>query len=749
MANKDAGRKPAEKSAKRKKKQAAQSNSAPTKQMRREQAAALLEEAMDIRNPIQRSVLLERVVDLDPGDIDAWVELADIEPDLEEAKGMLQTAIRHGCKQLQNELKADRGMFWTLPHTRPFMRAKFDLARVHRDQGNLEDATIILEELLDLNEMDNQAARWQLMDFYLRQDQIDDAEKLIARFPDDTLPFLAFTAVLVAFRKKGDSDNVRQQLKELAQRNPHIIPRLLDHQLIDYDVHPSFAPGSEEEADLYCQQMLTGWRSAPGAISWLRSASADLGLDTEDLREPLSDADIKKEIQYLRTIVKKLPQCAETWFAEGDAVAGDDGEDEGWVLTVIDEETEEAIFVEPGEGATVTLDRMLLGLLEAMLRPEFGEPRRPECITVFDDVILNKLSKRLERLGIESALATTRPTSADFVNSGLEAFIGGVAVDFEQLKSLPILPYSWVIDWKQLPISLQGPDGIPVNPWMILVMERESGCIIAEQLVMNEPDVEAFGAIIQQAAESDELPEAALPESFVVRSADNRPAVDAIAEKLDVPVLVGDCSVADEAFAGVSRHLGIEDGAVPSLVGVCDGDLSLVEDFYVAAADFFQSKIWLNVRSKKVVKVSCPDVLPGDWFAVVIGQMGQELGILFFNSLEPIVALHEAADFSDPSDAAEHIRGMSFSLNEEFAINPDEVAAVEQFGWPVAAPEAWPSANAVDGKSLQRVSADQLRFLSIAIKATIARILNDIADGSVSDKSAGETVTVNVALLDG
>lgn len=62
--------------------------------------------------------LLEKAVDIDPGHIDSWVVLAEEETDIAEAKQMLQTAIKHGRKELRADLTNSRGSFWGLWHTR-------------------------------------------------------------------------------------------------------------------------------------------------------------------------------------------------------------------------------------------------------------------------------------------------------------------------------------------------------------------------------------------------------------------------------------------------------------------------------------------------------------------------------------------------------------------------------------------------------------------------------------------------------
>jgi hypothetical protein len=104
-----------------------------------------------------------------------------------------------------------------------------------------------------------------------------------------------------------------------------------------------------------------------------------------------------------------------------------------------------------------------------------------------------------------------------------------------------------------------------------------------------------------------------------------------------------------------------------------------------------------------------------------MGQMGQEIGIIFFDDRETL----EAVFGSDPSDSgagAKQMRGISFSLNEQQLVHPRDVAAAEQFGWPVAAPEAWPSGYFIYDGAMRPIDIAELQFLSAAMRAVVEQL---------------------------
>jgi tetratricopeptide (TPR) repeat protein len=79
----------------------------------------------------------------------------------------------------------DAGHFWGLLETRPYMRARFGLARAEYHLGNHSAAIAHAEELLRLNPQDNQGSRYVLLNWLLtKPDRRDDVAKLLRRYDD-------------------------------------------------------------------------------------------------------------------------------------------------------------------------------------------------------------------------------------------------------------------------------------------------------------------------------------------------------------------------------------------------------------------------------------------------------------------------------------------------------------------------------------------------------------------------------------
>ncbi|WP_417390120.1 tetratricopeptide repeat protein [Gimesia sp.] len=677
------------------------------------EADELFDEAMEAPTTGTCCRLLEAALAKNPRHIDALVELAQLCKDDNTAFYFLSRAIEFGEEDLEDELRNNMGDFWGLLHTRPFMRAKQDISERYYETGDLLNAASEMEEMLQLNSLDNQGMRWTLMEVYCRMDRLDDAEQLLQRYPDDCFPFMQFTALLVRFRKEGDTPELRTSLREQANRNPHIVPRLLDPSLISYEPVALFVPGSPDEADLYCQQFLFVWKSTPGAITWLRQATRDLPSS-----EVGSDKDVKKKIQKLRAKVKKLDSCTETWFCDAKLLS--EQEDDGWLLTVVEESTETVIYLEPGEdplGADTVLD----GLLNSMLAPHDEKPRKPAAIELTDAGLHRSLKKRFERLGIALNVTDERPAVLDFIERSAPVPGLPVQIDINDLRDTLVSSATWEIDWRQIDQWLPDEEtGELMQPWMILVADRED-LVLSQQLLLTPPDSNTILSVIGEAILNPPGGTPSRPATIWVPSAEHHLDVKPVADDIGVECVVGQCQLIDQMFESLSQHMDEAVGGPPALVSLPNVTPDMVGDFYEAAADFYKSRVWTSTHPESVVEIQCSELIHGRWYAVITGQMGQEIGIILFDDPEAL----ESVFASDPSDlgaGAKQRHGISFSLNEQSFVNPRDVAAAEQFGWSVAGPEAWPMGFFIADSDFRPLTAVELQFLAAATRSVTKQL---------------------------
>lgn len=211
-----------------------------------------------------------------PDCIDALTMLADIESQTTNGYvDQMRVALAAGRRDLGPScFKEDKGYFWGLIETRPFMRAMAQLAFALLDWGTpqrVDEAIEIFEEMLELNPNDNQGVRDWLAGGYLARRRYDDAKALFKRYPDDWLAAPAWASVLLAYIVEGEQ-RAAELLKDARERNRHVEKYLTGAKRRPRTRPGAYSPGDETEA-VYCADMLwQAWKAHPKARQWLMSA---------------------------------------------------------------------------------------------------------------------------------------------------------------------------------------------------------------------------------------------------------------------------------------------------------------------------------------------------------------------------------------------------------------------------------------------------------------------------------------------
>ncbi|HVT89815.1 MAG TPA: tetratricopeptide repeat protein [Tepidisphaeraceae bacterium] len=240
-----------------------------------ERAQALCYQFFEARGR-RKIQLVRQALAIDPDCCDALTLLAQREADPEAARQLLQRAVDSAQRRLGPErFEKDAGLFWGIVQTRPYMRAREDLAIVLMDIGELEQAASHFKEMLRLNPNDNQGNRYHLAQCLLALNHLDELDALLNRsqYKDDFTAEWAFTRTLLEYRRSGDSPAVRAKLNQARRRNKFVIPLLTEQVPLPVYSPSVFSPGDEDEAISCVEQISQGWHDTPGAVEWLAKAS--------------------------------------------------------------------------------------------------------------------------------------------------------------------------------------------------------------------------------------------------------------------------------------------------------------------------------------------------------------------------------------------------------------------------------------------------------------------------------------------
>ncbi|MBK0381691.1 hypothetical protein I5M32_01845 [Pedobacter sp. SD-b] len=208
---------------------------------------------------------------LDDKCIAAYELLATIEGNPFISLVFLEKAIGLGKEKFGGKyLKENKGYFWGLHETRPYMRCLQAYAECLYLIGKTKESIAVLEEMLVLNPNDNQGIRDFLLLYLIEDGQPLKFIKYDKMFEEDTMAFASFNRALFAFKTEGDNENSVNKLKQAIKENNHIVKLLLAKKDVE-DVPSSYSIGSKDEADFYTFYAKPVWQNIEGALDWLRS----------------------------------------------------------------------------------------------------------------------------------------------------------------------------------------------------------------------------------------------------------------------------------------------------------------------------------------------------------------------------------------------------------------------------------------------------------------------------------------------
>lgn len=234
-----------------------------------DEAQLLAYEAYSYTGNKRRETAL-RALDISENCADAYVIIAEMERDLLKRKILFEKGVKAGRNYLgENIFKEYKGKFWGLTRTRPFMRAMDGLAATLWSLGEYEQAGSVYEEILDLNPMDNQGVRYNLLIIYIETRSLNKAEDLIRKYEDDYRADLLYNKALLLFIKTGINVETKRVIRDAFKLN-HFIPPMLLGRIRLPELQMYISPGSKEEAANYTVTSIAAWHKVPNAIQWLQ-----------------------------------------------------------------------------------------------------------------------------------------------------------------------------------------------------------------------------------------------------------------------------------------------------------------------------------------------------------------------------------------------------------------------------------------------------------------------------------------------
>jgi tetratricopeptide (TPR) repeat protein len=239
-------------------------------------AQDLAYQAWDAPTDRKAAALAREALALSPDCTDAYNVLAEtVAASPEEACDYYQQGVDAGIRHFGEKFfAANKGHFWDMIETRPYMRARQGLADCLWATGREEESIAHSEAMLDLNPNDNQGIRDVLLSRYLVLGNDAGAERLFRQYKNDwSAPFL-WSRVLLDLRR-GDHVAAKAALLAAMEYNSHVASFLTGKKKLPAQLPETYSPGTRDEAVLYMASFAESWLVSSNALEWLISQLAN------------------------------------------------------------------------------------------------------------------------------------------------------------------------------------------------------------------------------------------------------------------------------------------------------------------------------------------------------------------------------------------------------------------------------------------------------------------------------------------
>jgi tetratricopeptide (TPR) repeat protein len=271
----------------------------------------------------------------------------------------------------------------------------------------------------------------------------------------------------------------------------------------------------------------------------------------------------------------------------------------------------------------------------------------------------------------------------------LPAPIGPSALGEERLRRLPRELDTWQADFRQFSRRIEVA-GERIRPWMVLVSSQTRELVLAHSLFPTEdpPEASRLWDVMVEAMETPAAGEPHRPTEIRVRGGAPWTELEEHLEAIGVT-----CSPSDELdqidslFDDLIRFMaGAEQPGLLDMPGV---NADQVGQFYEVAAEFYRRAPWRSLAYESVIRIECDRYDSGPWFGVIMGQSGLTLGLALYEDLALLRRMW-AGKLSDEQGARKTV-ALTITYDDEMSMAEADLVAIEEHGWTIAGPEAYPS----------------------------------------------------------
>lgn len=313
-----------------------------------------------------------------------------------------------------------------------------------------------------------------------------------------------------------------------------------------------------------------------------------------------------------------------------------------------------------------------------------------------------------------------------------------------QLKKLRKIGQSnttWLCTVRRAPFWIMPKEEPPYRSFVVLVIDQDTDLILQTKTPSERPTPEAVLEILFETMRG----------TILTLGRRKRPA----------RILIDDAALARALRPGLAElEIGCEQRAslpqidaallemeanitrrepIPGLSSISGVGVPLVAELYAAAADYYRQKPWRWIENWMPIEVHYPPEGRAR-FALVLGSGGEIYGLSLYESLADLDVVFGRTSSEQPH--SHPLTWLSLVFEEATAMSFADLDAVEKYGWPVAAENAYPlafkAASREDdwGKLL---TASEIYWLAAALRVIPGFVAQHLRAKGVLPKPAQET----------
>ncbi|MCL4394610.1 MAG: hypothetical protein M1482_07380 [Chloroflexi bacterium] len=310
------------------------------------------------------------------------------------------------------------------------------------------------------------------------------------------------------------------------------------------------------------------------------------------------------------------------------------------------------------------------------------------------------------------------------------------------LSRLPRLPETWIIAIAQLRTWIAPPGEAPQRPFVILILSADEGSVRGSNLVAAPPAPrEVWDTLVQAmqrpAAKSGKrgtpqrivVAESTLAEGMLPFLADAQLEIDVHEQPLPDEV--------NEIIRDLENHMRGDESEHPGLISVSGVTPELLRGFYSAAAEYYRAAPWVHLNNYQVLALRHP--MEEDYrYAMSMGQAGVEYGLATYLRWPDVV--RQFTEDENPMDMLPAGGLHSLFFDSITKVPFDDLDAIQEYGFEIASPEAYPIPIIAEGPDqMRRPSRQDLVWYEAALRAIPLILRDHLKSNARSDYEAFET----------